>query len=217
MLSPSPVCLSTAGIETMDSTAAQILKAFMCWKKFGDDAQKKTAAIAMEINMHERSKSFLQALKNLTADGFLAKDGGTYGLTDTGVAAGVEEFGEELGQPMTNADFQEQIKASLKLKYAPLIFDLLLQRGPTSRKELARILGVNDRSHGFSYGLQELTKTRGLVAPDPSSGGQSKALCLTDKAFLKGAARNGEKSDPEDVVEMTSESEDASEDTTLEH
>jgi hypothetical protein len=182
---------------------AKIVKAFMCWKKFGDDEKKKTAEIAMEVNKHERSKSFLNALKILTEDGQLEKDGGTYGLLEKGVAAAVEMFGEELGKPMTNEDFQAQVKSSLKLKYAPIIFDLLLTQGPNTRKELARIAGVNERSHVFSYGLQELTKKRGLVGPDSgNTKGSSQLLCLTDKAFLKGGKGKGERKGTDKRVQI---------------
>ena len=58
------------------------------------------------------------------------------------------------------------------------MFELLMKHGPLSRKELAAIIGMNDRSHSFSYALQQLNKL-GFVE---SNG--AKKLRLSDKAFL---------------------------------
>lgn len=64
------------------------------------------------------------------------------------------------------------------------IFYLLLVHAPLSRKELATLLKVNDRSHGFSYGFKDL-KTKGYL--QQSENLETKGLInrLSDKVFLK--------------------------------
>jgi len=87
----------------------------------------------------------------------------------------------------TTEDHQEIIKNGLcakNKKYSVQIFDVLQEYGPLNRYELAAIIGTSDRSYGFSYGLQELWKTKGYVEKDDLDGKGNK-FRLSNKAFLK--------------------------------
>ena len=108
---------------------------------------------------------------------------GEFQLTAAGKEhASTPEYKEYLQElnfcPQSNTEHQERIKKRLVNKKAIQIFDLLTKHGSLSRKELSVLLKCNDRSHNFSYGLQDLRENKKLVEKD---GGKFR---LTDEAFL---------------------------------
>jgi hypothetical protein len=87
----------------------------------------------------------------------------------------------ESTKPSTNSELHDAIKSRCMNKRGEQIFDLLLTKGPLTRKELAnKHLMISDRGAYFSYALQQL-KDLGFVEVDTM--GKSK-LRLSDKCFM---------------------------------
>jgi hypothetical protein len=107
-------------------------------------------------------------------------------LTQAGLEAAAAE-GMELsipsGTPTTNKELHERIKSKCMNNRGHDIFDLLLKKGPLTRKELAeQELKISNRGAYFSYALQQL-KDLGYVERDPSASNKAK-LRLSDKCFV---------------------------------
>ena len=92
-------------------------------------------------------KGFIEPVEGsnsrFTSDHQLTQAGKDYASTPE-----YEEYLREMNfQPSTNEEHQERIKKRLLNKTAVQIFDLLMKYGSLTRKELATIVGMNDRSH----------------------------------------------------------------------
>lgn len=140
--------------------------------------------LSSDCEKHPRSKAWLATWMDLRKKNLITVESGKARLTDAGVeAAGCvnvfdkSKLGDKQG---TNEDWHAYIKSSL-LKKGPEIFDLLLNDGPISRKDLAASLGTCDRSHGFSYGLKQL-KELGFAEKDGKLWKLSGDAFITKKA-----------------------------------
>lgn len=152
--------------------------------------------IMNSLGMNNRNTGWRNAWKELNQQGFTEEKGSggfftsKFGLTDAGLEeAATDEYKEALAaatvtQPKTNAEHQERIKAKLMNARGEQIFDLLMERGPLSRNELAKILGISDRGAYFSYALQQL-KNQGYA--EVVGKGKGKKVRLAQKAFLPGS------------------------------
>lgn len=168
-----------------------------------------------DLDFMERTKTWRAAWKELIDKGFIVPCGpgcavyaGDYKLTETGKEhASTDEYKEYIKdknfQPTTNEEHQTRIKKKLINQHGVRMFDLLLEHGSLTRKELSGIVGVNDRSHQFSYALQQL-KQKGWVELDSSAGGKGKQLRLADKSFLSGQRPESEQAGPEDIAKLIS-------------
>ena len=146
-----------------------------------------------DMDFMERTKTWRDSWCKILTDGYIeaCSDGAStytsdHKLTQKGKDyASTPEYQEYLKDmaftPATNEEHQNRIKKRLKeQRWGPTIFDLLLEHGKLTRKELAGIIGTVDRSHRFSYGLQELVKKDLVVKHE-------KMFCiLSPKAFLAG-------------------------------
>lgn len=106
--------------------------------------------------------------------------------------------------PTTNEDHQQKLKKKLINKQGVHIFDLLLRHGSLTRRELAGLIGTNDRSHTFSYAHQQLKKKLELIEEDSTSGCKGK-LRLSDKAFLPNHRPEIESTPPEEIEKLIDE------------
>ena len=149
---------------------------------------------ATDLGFMVRTKSYCKAWSQLIEKGLIvscepggAKTSADHRLTEAGKAhASTPEYEEFVKDKTfvaaTNQDHQDRIKKRLvndkSRQRGVQIFDLLLEHGALTRKELCAILNVRSGTHSFSYGLKDL-KDKELVA-----GVGSEKLRLTDKAFL---------------------------------
>ena len=149
---------------------------------------------AADLGFMKRTKSWAKAWSQLIDMGLIvscvpggAKTTANHCLTDAGKAqASTPEYEEFVKDKTfvaaTNEDHQDRIKKRLisvkNRKRCVQIFDLLLEHGSLTRKEMCSILNLRSGTHSFSYALKEL-KDKGLV-----SGKGSEKLVLSDKAFL---------------------------------
>ena len=171
----------------------------------GDESGVSFRQCSKDMNFMERTKTFRISWTTLIEEGCIeassAENGGgavytgNYKLTQKGKDyAATPEYKEYLKDlafvPKTNEEHHERIKKRLKWqKYGSMIIDLLLEHGALTRKELAAICGVVDRSHGFSYAMQELNtgeKGKGFIERLPNC----KEFVLTAKSFVAGAMPN---------------------------
>ena len=161
--------------------------------KFGKTGGLKNEELAKKCNTNKTSQWFIDTIKLLRDEKhFIERASEGYVLSD----AGAEELGfkkEDLSKLATNEKLHDHIKKQLnpKLKGAE-IFDLLDKHGPTSRTDLAKLMDFNDRSHAFSYGLQEI-RGLGYVAHEEGNGGKkgSKKLALTKSAYVNPPSPTG--------------------------
>jgi hypothetical protein len=94
-----------------------------------------------------------------------------------------KEYLKELNfVPQSNEEHQKRIKNRLINAKGREIFHLLCNHGSLTRKELSTLCKVNDRSHQFSYGLQDL-RTKNYVEKNDNK------FRLTDAAFLDASDR----------------------------
>ena len=152
--------------------------------KFGKTKGLKHEELAKKCNTNKTSQWFIDTIKLLRDEKHLIeKATEVYVLTEAGAdALGYKK--EDLSKLATNEELHVHIKMQLnpKLKGSQ-IFDLLHQHGSKTRKELAELVGASDRSHAFSYGLQEV-KALGYVGPVEGDGGKGKKLALTKSAYV---------------------------------
>ena len=149
--------------------------------------------VAVEIGCHERNNAWRALWTSVKKKGYIeASSEGNKGfqLTQKGIdLAATDEYKQLSIKPKTNEEYQDRIKKRFKQSKCLEIFDLLDKHGSLTRFELAGLIGQKDRSHAFSYSLQELKKDKKLVEEDPSSstvtGKGGKKLRLADKAYLK--------------------------------
>jgi hypothetical protein len=64
------------------------------------------------------------------------------------------------------------------------LFDLLLNHGSLTRKELAATIGINDRGGPFSYGLRHITRLEYIVVDEKNAQRGKHLLMVSDKAFM---------------------------------
>eukprot|EP00977_Amphora_coffeiformis_P012960 scaffold3314_cov162-Amphora_coffeaeformis.AAC.1 len=86
-------------------------------------------------------------------------------------------------KPTTNEELHEQIKGKLMNQRGEQIFDLLVEHGAKSRKDLAKLMGISDTGAYFSYALQQL-KDLDYAENISSSSSKAKLVRLTTKAFV---------------------------------
>lgn len=150
-----------------------LLQSFKCGQAFDNEK------LAKLCGCHVRTKSYVAMKKTLETEGIMEKGGAGFFLTDFGA----EQAGfvkQDLSKFTTDSEYHNFIKTTFtqKLKSAE-IFDLLVEKGPTSRKDLCGALGIKSGSHSFSYGLKEL-KDLGYVSKNKSTLWE-----LTEKAFIE--------------------------------
>jgi hypothetical protein len=151
--------------------------------------------LSNDLNFMERTKSWRESWRILVenkhflapADGCSSTYTGDHELTQAGKdhasTPEYQEYLKELNfQPASNKEHQASLKKRLQKPKAKVIFDLLLQYGTLTRTELSNIIGMNDRSHSFSYGLQELVQKELVEVASTGKDGQKRRLA--DKAFL---------------------------------
>jgi len=187
------------------STPGQILLAKLMEQYAMMDSADDTALAALSyaeimegLGKNDRNTKWRNAWRYLKEkDGYIVEAEGEGGggfftsgfkLTPAGLdAASTDEYKEAMSattkRPRTNEELHTQIKGRLMNKRGEEIFDLLLERGPLSRTELAGILGISDRGAYFSYALQQL-KDLGYAEDVPAAQGRKKKVRLTDKAFV---------------------------------
>ena len=178
--------------------------------------------VAAEIGCHERNKGWRELWTSVKKKGYVEASttcNKGFQLTQKGIdLAATDEYKEMLSfKPKTNEEHQERIKKRLKKSKSVEIFDLLQKHGSLTRYELAGIMGQKDRGHAFSYSLQELKKTKGLVEEDPSTAGKSKGgkkLRLSDKAYLKPEYRPSE---PEEILDTKTLEKAVADNATVKH
>ena len=151
---------------------------------------------AVDLDCHKSNNRWRAVWKSIKDSGLIetASSGKGYQITTKGIeSASTPEYREFMKEknfvPATNEQHQERLKKRFKQKKSSAIFDLLLKHGSLSRYELAGLLGEKDRSHSFSYSLQELVKLKKFVENDPDCSGKRKKFRLSDKAFLKAEDR----------------------------
>ena len=163
-----------------------ILKTMLYYNYCEGVTSVKIDKIEAECGIGTRNKNFRAAFNDQVSNGNIAKsDNGEYWMTEQGAAL-AETYDEGAGaKPLTNKDHQERLKSRLKGK-GPEIFDLFLAHGTMSRKEGAAAIGVSDRSHSYSYGLQSLRiKGREIVVVDAENSTKgNQMLVLSEKAFF---------------------------------
>jgi hypothetical protein len=164
----------------------KILEVMLRPYQFGKAKPLSTQQLAKLCKTHERTKSFLEALKALKAANHVEKGDGGYILTETGASeAGYVKKEFDSSQFSTNSEWLEYIQSTLNPKWkGGEILELLSQKVSLSRKELAAQVGVNDRSHSFSYGLKEV-REHGFVELVPGQDKSSKKLRLSAAAFVE--------------------------------
>lgn len=136
--------------------------------------------IARECGFHVRTKTAVAAMKDLEEDGLVVKENGHYKLTEKGLEAiGANDCQRVI--PTSNEEYHAQIKSKLMPK-GPIIIDLLLNKSPQHRNDLAAGMNMKSGTHSFSYALKQL-KDLGYVCE--AKGGKGKLLQLSHKAFLK--------------------------------
>ena len=175
--------------DKSESTILAIMMQFHIYEKH--DATFED--VAVEIGCHERNNAWRALWTSVKKKGYIeASSTGNKGfqLTQKGIdRAATGEYKQLSIKPKTNEEYQDRIKKRFKQSKCLEIFDLLNKHGSLTRFELAGLIGQKDRSHAFSYSLQELKKDKKLVEEDPSSpavtGKGGKKLRLADKAYLK--------------------------------
>jgi len=133
-----------------------------------------------QCRYHPRTKTWRAAVKDLKEEGYIVINGGYIELTEEGLASIADTDDENKLMPTTNAEHHARIKSML-MKKGPEIFDLLHERGPMSRKDLAAALKIRSGTHSFSYALAQL-KDFGFVCPDPNNKRLNR---LSERAFLR--------------------------------
>lgn len=147
---------------------------------------------AVDLDCHKSNNRWRAVWKSLKEQELIeaVTSGKGFHITQKGIDSAATDEYKEFVKDMnfvaaTNQEHQERLKKRFKRKKASLLFDLLLKYGSLTRYELAGLAGEKDRSHNFSYSLQELRKQKKLVEVDPNSkGSKGKKLRLSDKAFL---------------------------------
>mmetsp|Transcript_8345 Transcript_8345/g.16131 ORF Transcript_8345/g.16131 Transcript_8345/m.16131 type:complete len:198 (+) Transcript_8345:136-729(+) len=159
-----------------------ILEVLLKEYKFNNIHGLKRKDLAKKSGGNQTSEWFCEATKSLSKKRFMEKVSEGYVLTE----AGAEFMGfkkTDLSKLGTNEELHQYIKEQFDPKWKGVaIFDLLLKDGPQTRKKLAEKLGMNDRSHSFSYGLKEVKATEYVT--EKGEKGKSKMLALSDKAFV---------------------------------
>lgn len=160
------------------------------------------ADIMQSFGMNDRNTGWRNTWKKLLQDGHIEplQEGkgplftSPYQLTGSGLElVATDEFKQSLLgktkstlRPKTNEELHERIKKKLMNNRGIQIFDLLHNRGPMSRMDLAKALEISDRGAYFSYALQQL-KDLGYVEIDSSracAAKKNKKLRLTEKAYI---------------------------------
>lgn len=193
---PKTIVVATVngGTKGTNSKPDQVLLTKLMEQHMMDSSPVSFASIMTSLDMNDRNTKWRIARKNLqekdhteqsTEGGFFTSG---FKLTKVGLdMAATDEYKEAMAQmktaPKTNKEHHARIKGKLMNQRGDQIFDLLLLRGPLSRKELASILGISDRGAYFSYALQQL-KDQGYAENVPDAGSGRKKVRLTDKAFV---------------------------------
>lgn len=168
----------------------------------GEEGGVSFRQCSKDMDFMERTKTYRTSWTTLIDEGCIeASDSGggavytgNYKLTQKGKDyATTPEYKEYLKDlafvPKTNEEHHERIKKRLKWqKYGSMIIDLLLEHGALTRKELAAICGIVDRSHAFSYAIQELNTEKGKGYIERLSN--CKEFVLTPKSFVAGSMPN---------------------------
>lgn len=165
--------------------------------------------LAKDLDFMVRTKSWRSSWKALIddkkfiepVDPGLSTFTSDHKLTQAGKDhASTPEYKEYLKElnfvPQSNEEHQERIKNRLINTKGSEIFDFLIKYGSLTRQELSTLCKVNDRSHKFSYALQDLVTKKKLVEKTGSK------LQLTDAAFLDPSDRPAPVAlDPTDLAE----------------
>ena len=153
--------------------------------KVGGDSVK-VDKIEKECGVGQRNKNFRTAFNDLVAMGHILKSNDGYQLSERGeaLAATYDPTGA-MQPPTTSQAFVDRLKSRLKDKGGDIL-DLYLKYGTMTRKQAAALLGCNDRSHKFSYGMQSLRieKNEYLEIDGANSTKGHQVLVLTDRAFF---------------------------------
>jgi len=164
-----------------------------------ENASLSFADIMMGLGMNDHNTKWRNAWKAMREQGYIQSCSddnggiftGAFELTPSGIdIAATDEYKQAMllttagpSNCKTNQELHDHIKSKLMNKRGDQIFDLLLERGTQSRKELAAVLGISDRGAYFSYAFQQL-KELGYVEVDPTVTGKKKKVRLSDKAFV---------------------------------
>jgi hypothetical protein len=193
---PKALVVPTSSGGTKDDTSKpnQVLLTKLMEQHMLESGLVSFASIMTSLDMNDRNTKWRIAWKDLQEQDYTeqATEGGFFtsgfNLTKAGLdMAATDEYKEAMAQmkttPKTNEEHHARIKRKLMNKRGDQIFDLLLQHGRLSRKELASILEISDRGAYFSYALQQL-KDLGYAENVPDAGSGRKKVRLTDKAFV---------------------------------
>ena len=211
----------SSSTEALSNTENSLLANLMGYHMRGIDGVSFEKC-GTDLGFMKRTKSWNKAWAQLLEKGLIesvvpggAKTTADHRLTESGKAqASTPEYEEFIKDktftPASNQDHQDRIKKRLvndkSRGRGVQIFDLLLEHGPLTRKELCGILGVQSGTHSFSYALKEL-KDKGLI-----DGKGSEKLRLSDKAFLDPSVdRPAHVSDSETIQALLSASKYANE------
>jgi hypothetical protein len=178
------------GKEGKKPNETTLLAMFMEYH-MGENHNVTFEVFAQDIGCHKSNNAWRAVWKSIKDEGYIepASDGKGFKMSEKGIEmAMTPEIKAHLEKlsivPQTNEEHQERIKNSFKKRLSPKLFDVLMNHGALTRYELAGLVRKKDRSHEFSYALQELKKKQ-LVEPEPCNSGALRKIHLSDKAFLK--------------------------------
>lgn len=183
------------GGSTNTKPNVKVILAIMLQHRMNDKYNLNFEDIAKDLGVHERNKSWRVVWTAAKDDGYVeaSKSGKGFEMTqkwiDFGATDEYKEYVKDMAfVPATKEEHQARIKKRFKCTKSTAIFETLEKYGSLTRHELAGLLGQKDRSHAFSYSLQEVKMKMGLAEVDPDAKGkQTKGskLRLSDKAYLK--------------------------------
>jgi hypothetical protein len=178
--------------STLNEDQAKLLGFFLNYHMEERTGMTFEVVAAGDLDCHKSNNRWRGVWKSLKEQGLIqpAAAGKGFEITEKGIQqAETPEYKAFMKDKnyvaATNNEYQERLKSKFKCKKSAAIFDLLLHHGSLSRFELAGLVGEKDRSHSFSYSLQELVQKSKVVEPDPSSKGRPKKFRLSATAFLK--------------------------------
>ena len=181
---------------TNGGTPSEVLLGKMMEQHIMGSDSVSFADILSELGMNDRNTKWRNAWRDLVDKGTIEACGAAsdplftsgFRLTPEGKhLATTDEYKEAMSavpsKPTTNEELHEQIKGKLMNRRGEQIFDLLLEHGAKTRKELAKLLGISDTGAYFSYALQQL-KDLGYAENISSSSSKAKLVRLTANAFV---------------------------------
>ena len=190
---PTPSKAAKEIMEQSTSKELTILRVMMMYHMRGTTAVTFDR-IRKDMGYQPKNKLLDEAWKNVRNEAFVedvTSSGAKklFQLTEKGIdRAAPEEYKFDLANPPKNTEeLHARIKQRAMNDKGVKIFDLLLDKGPLTGKELADTLDTKEGSHAFFYAFKEL-KDKGLAEVDveatKNSGKRKQKYRLSAKAFI---------------------------------